>query len=430
MHPNVLLVVIGGARADRLSCYGHSRQTTPCLDRVAADGVRFEAMIATAPSAIAAQAALFTGCFSSQHGAHEESARLAPTHRTLAEWLLAAGYRTAAFCSNPAISPETGFERGFEVFATQRRQSRIAERAWSYGRRASDRLLRRQDAGARRTTEALKEWLANSPQPFFAFVEYDEARLPLHPLSPLEMAFAGAADALRLRNIDQSGKPPVAGAAPIDVDDAEVIGRAYDSALHYIDARIAEIIELLERGGAWANTLLVVVGDHGEALGEGGAVGSAAGLKDSLLRVPLLIRCADSVPSGVVTGELAQSVDIAPTILHLATGEAMPAEISGQVLLGDRQLSGGADYAIAERYRPAPRAVRKDRDAVVTEVRMKAIRTKNEKFVWRSDEANELYDLRSDPGEHHNRIAADLPRADQLRRQLFDWFARIDSAAA
>ncbi|HXQ21387.1 MAG TPA: sulfatase-like hydrolase/transferase, partial [Candidatus Acidoferrales bacterium] len=166
---NVLVIVLECARADHLSCYGYPRETTPFLDHVTREGVRFTHAIAAAPWTLPAHASLLTGLYPVTHGATDENRFLASRHQTLAEHLKAAGYRTAAFCTNPWVSPETGFGRGFDAFFTQRHHNRVTARALFYGRRASDRLLRRSDAGARRTNQALAKWLAAGAQPFFAF---------------------------------------------------------------------------------------------------------------------------------------------------------------------------------------------------------------------------------------------------------------------
>jgi len=144
---NVLLVVLDCTRADHLSCYGYGRETTPFLDQVAREGVRFSNMITTAPWTLPSHASLLTGLFPVTHGATDENRYLAARHKTLAEYLRAAGYRTAAFCTNPWVSPETGFGRGFDAFFTQRVHNRLAARAILYGRKASDKLLRRMTPG-------------------------------------------------------------------------------------------------------------------------------------------------------------------------------------------------------------------------------------------------------------------------------------------
>src|SRR5262245_37916564 len=163
---NVLLVVLEGARADHMGCYGYGRETTPFLDQVARQGVRCTAAYTTAPAALPAAASLLTGLFAHAHGATEESGNLLPGAPLLPELLRGAGYRTAAFCPAPTISPEHGLGRGFERFYTGRGQGRITGTAADYARRASDRVLGRADAGARRTTQALLEWLNDGPAPF------------------------------------------------------------------------------------------------------------------------------------------------------------------------------------------------------------------------------------------------------------------------
>src|SRR5258708_795336 len=122
---NVLLCVIDGARADYLSCYGHQRLTTPFIDDVARQGVRFPHMIASAPWTLPAMASLLTGKASVSHGAHDEHPFLEATNKTLPEYLKTAGYRTAAFCTNRWMSPESGLGRGFDAFFTQRYHNRL-----------------------------------------------------------------------------------------------------------------------------------------------------------------------------------------------------------------------------------------------------------------------------------------------------------------
>src|ERR1700690_4443070 len=102
---NVLVVVLEGARADHLSCAGHAHETPPFLDQVAREGVRFANAFTTAVSRPSAHASMLTGLYPSVHGAMEEAPALRSSIRVLPDVLKAAGYRTAAFCPDPAISP-------------------------------------------------------------------------------------------------------------------------------------------------------------------------------------------------------------------------------------------------------------------------------------------------------------------------------------
>lgn len=421
---NVLLVLIEGARSEHLSVFGAKRRTTPFLEDVAADGVRFPHMLTVAPSTVSAHASLLSGLFPSAHGTHDENPLLEPDVPLLPEMFVAAGYRTAAFCTSQAVSPEAGFGRGFETFHTQRYQNRLADRAVHYGRRASDRLLRRSDAGGRRTNDALREWLPTGQQPFFAFVHFDEPRLPLRTNLTPEPGFDVEPPA-RLAAAAQDVEAFLAERNPLAGDELAALRTFYDIALRYVDARIAEIAAMLQERGEWDRTLLVVTADHGQSFGEHGVLGDAAGLHDSLLRVPLLLRCPGRVPQGFVVDEIAQTVDVAPSILA-AAGIPLPRPMQGRALFAEGRATPGPEFAVAERFRPDLTGMQRrfpEVDVGRWDVRMKALRSRTEKFVWRSDEDNALYDLGADPDEKQNLIATAMERGDGMRAKLFDWFA-------
>jgi len=431
---NVLLIVLDGARPDHFSCAGYERDTTPFLDRVASEGVRFEHAISTSPSSVAAHASLLTGLFASTHGAMEESPVLGPQHRLLPELLREAGYRTAAFCTNPWISPETGFRRGFDSFHTQGSARRFTGRATHYARKASDRVLGRADSGARRTNRALAEWLNAGDAPFFAFVHYAETRPPFRPPAPFDRRFAPRRySANHIKAVSQDAAAYTAGAETASAEDVEILNALYDGELRYADMRLRELADDLVRRGLWDDTLLVVTADHGQNLGEHGLMNHALGLFDTALRVPLLVRCPSRVPAGFVVDELAQSTDVLPTILQLLGLPLDGVRVQGRALLADGRVTKGPGFAISEAFRPnlSPLYGRfPDFDGRAYDVRRKAIRTRREKFVWHSDEANEFYDLGRDSSERHNSIESEPDGAERLRRKLFDWLASVERAAA
>lgn len=427
---NILVAVVSGARADHCSAYGYERDTTPFLAQLAREGVRAQQMISTSTWTLPSHASLFSGLFPSLHGATEENHILSPRCRLLPEIVHEAGYRTASFCPNPWVSPDTGFGRGFDRFYTQRLGGRLTGSATDYARRASDRVLGRIDAGARRTNLALLSWLETVNEPFFAFVHYREPHLPLRPPAPYDRMFAPPnSDPARLRSLNQDSAAFLSGAVRMDAADLAVLTAAYDGALRYVDMRLQEVATVLGRDGRWDRTLVVVLGDHGEHLGEHGMIGHQFGLYDSVLHVPLVLRCPDNVPRGFVVDEMVQPVDILPTVLEIA-GVAPPELLPGRAILRNGQAAPGPSFAIAEGFRCSWGPYRRRFPAFEWDrlrVRTKAIRTRREKFIWRSDEANELYDVVHDPHEMHNLIASDTAHGDALRRMLFDWLAAAES---
>ncbi len=431
---NTLLVVLDCARADHLSCYGYGRETTPFLDQVARDGVRFSRMIATAPWTLPAHASLFTGLPSATHGATDESHVLSARHTSIAEYLQTAGYRTAAFCTTPWVSPETGFGRGFDAFFTQRSHSRLAGRALLYGRQASDALLRRNDSGARRTNQALRRWIAAGDRPFFAFVHYNETHLPFGPPTPYDRLFmpSGVSTA-RVRALNQDANAYIAGEVEMGAEDFAILTALYDGELRYVDTRLREMADFLRARGEWERTLLIVTADHGETLGDHGMMGHKFGLSDALLRVPLLLHCPSRIPQGFVVEQLAQTTDVLPTVLRLLDIPQESERGLGRALLDEGRATPGPAFTISERFRPNLDSFRRrfpSFDARLLEVGQKAIRTQREKFIWHSDEANELYDLVLDPGEQRNLVEREVERAETLRRHLFDWLASVDTSAS
>jgi len=143
----------------------------------------------------------------------------------------------------------------------------------------------------------------------------------------------------------------------------------------------------------------------------------------------LLLRCPPCLPQGFVVDELAATTDVLPTILALLGLPEESGRLHGRACLEAGRVTAGPAFTVAERFRPNLDAIRQQFpqcDLRPFDVRQKAIRTRHEKFVWRSDEANELYDLRADPSEARNLIEREPARADSLRRQLFDWLAAVE----
>jgi arylsulfatase A-like enzyme len=399
-RPNVLLVMLDTVRADHLSTYGYERETSPNLTQLAAAGVRFDHVVSTAPWTVPSHASLMTGQAPAVHGAHHESWVLSTDAVTLAERFQKGGWRTAGFSANPFVGRPTRLDQGFDHF----------QRIRSNGKDVS--------AGA-------LDFIASGPEPWFVFLNYMEAHMPYMavPSEAIRRYWPGEGTGLRQAVLQQQlakfryecglEKPPP--------EELELLVAAYDGAIAHLDALLGELFDALQ--GHRARTLIVVLSDHGELLGEHGRIEHQFSLLEPLLRVPLILSLPGRIPAGQVIEAPISLADVHGMILRVAGLEAGAAPGDP---LGLRNTPRGD--LLAEYYRPgrvlrrfqaqAPECARR-LDRRLTSVQRGAL-----KLVWSSDGSRWLYDLEADPGEQRNLAAehpdlvAELERAVDARQAL------------
>jgi len=269
--PNVLLVTLDTLRADHLGCYGAQGAETPSLDAIAQAGVRFDSVTAAAPLTFPAHATLLSGMLPVHHGVHQNGGGAFPdTLPTLATRLHDAGYDTGAFVGAFVLDHRFGLGRGFSVYDDV------------IPRGPGKATLEAERPGSAVVESALS-WLGRPRSaPFFAWVHLYDAHAPYDPPEPFRSRHASS---------------PYAG---------EVAG---------VDALVGRLIGALGAAGVLDHTLVVVVADHGEALGEHGELTHGLLLYEPTLRVPLLIRAPGVILAGSRVAEPVSAADLAPTIL-------------------------------------------------------------------------------------------------------------------
>jgi len=285
---SVVLVTLDTVRADRLGCYGWDGAGTPSLDALAARGVRFEEAYSTAPLTLPAHASILTGTYPLYHGVRDNgSFRLDPRLTTLAEILLDAGYRTGAFVGAYPVQSPFGLDQGFELYD---------EELWSEPNRL---YFRYEERPAEEVVAAAIDWLGELPgsEPFFAWVHLFDPHIMYQPPEPFASRYA---------------------------DDP------YQGEIAYVDHALGELFDRLRRQGRLDNTVIFVLGDHGEALGDHGEDTHALFIYDSTMRVPLLV-AGPGVRSGAVVAQTVSIVDVAPTVTDLL-GLPAPDEAQGRSL--------------------------------------------------------------------------------------------------
>lgn len=277
---NVLLVTLDTVRQDRLGCYGDLQAVTPNLDRLAAQGIRFENAVSSVPLTLPSHATILTGLYPPNHGARSNGKGFLPADRTtLAETLRDRGYDTAAFIGCFVLDARFGLDQGFQLYDFVVTDRGYRPTMVDYNERSADQV-----------TDSAIRWLrqrggGKAEKPFFAWVHYFDAHLPYR--SPL-------------------------------ANDPRFAGRPYDAEIAFVDQEFGRLLGELETEGLRGRTLIVVAADHGEALGEHGEQTHGMLLYEPTVRVPLLIDCPSTTRAkGQVNHHLAGLVDLRPSIEDL-----------------------------------------------------------------------------------------------------------------
>jgi len=307
---NLLVVTLCAVRADHLAPWGYTGGSTPTIDALAAGGVVFENAWTSATYTLPSHASLLTGLLPRHVGVIGVDDTLGPAYPTLPEVLGAYGYHSVAYApvaSRASFRSGEGLERGFDTFV--------------------------EGGSVTRDTKAF-DAIAAAGQPYFALAHFKDA----HP--PYVAGREGEAEDPRVVEWGQRGRAGGPGdadpwfVAQIEADPGlrDRINALYDHALTQVDASLRALLDGLDARGLLDHTVVVVVGDHGQALGEEGQIGHQGLLMPEVLHVPLLIRLPDGAEAGRRVPDDVGVVDLAPTLLALA-GATLPARLDGRSIV-------------------------------------------------------------------------------------------------
>jgi arylsulfatase A-like enzyme/Flp pilus assembly protein TadD len=375
---NLLLITLDTLRADHLGSYGYRAAITPNLDRLAKEGVRFAQASSAVPLTLPAHATLLTGLLPPHHGLRNNGAgTLPPGTETLATRLAGAGYRTAAFVGAFVLDRRFGLTPGFEVYDDEiERDPRagVTLEAERPGREVVDRAL---------------AWLErDDPRPFFLWVHLYDAHAPYEP------------------------PPAWRDRHP---------GRPYDGEISEVDEQVGRLLAALQKSGRARRTVIAVVGDHGEGLGEHGEQTHGLLLYEPTLHVPLLLRAPGRLARRVIATPVS-TVDLAPTLAGLLDRPLAAGGDGG----GGGDSRGGATTGGRGAHPHPPRGI-DGRDLSATLLGagapepgeiyaeteypalfgwspLSSLRRRDRKYI--ASPGGELYDLGRDPRERTNLLRA------------------------
>lgn len=364
--PPVILISIDTLRADHLSAYGYAKLRTPNIDAFAEHGTVYRQIDAQVPLTLPSHTVLMTSAYPFVAGVDANDQTVPAGAVTLASVLRGNGYRTAAFVGSFILDKRCGLDQGFDFYDSPFRQAESANPAGARVRRDGALVAR-----------AALQWLAeNRGRPVFAFLHFYDLHTP-YPLAGM----AGM-------------KPNAAG---------------YDAQLRRLDQVLGAFRERLVRDGWWDRSLVVLLSDHGEGLGDHGETSHGYFIYESTLHVPLVVHWpAGAAVRPASSDEAAGLIDVAPTILD-ALGIPAPPAFAGASLL----RKTGARAVFSESVYP--------RDTFGWAA-LRSIREGPYKYI--DAPRAEFYDLGKDAGEHTNALAAHMALADSMQARLAGLLAR------
>lgn len=353
--------------------------------------------------------------YAAGHRATQETLVLSEKPVTMVEILKDAGYQTFGSSANPVVSVMSGLTRGFETFIEAFRTEYSNPTGADLGHV---------------NAVAFKRFLESSEatRPFFAFINYIEAHTPYDPPEPYRSRFLDPAiPAAKTAEVMTLGMPDHYMYGPLTPEQFSILGQLYDGEVNSLDTYVSDLLALLKHDGRLENTLVIIASDHGENLGEYGHFAHVFSIHNTLLHVPLIVLFPGGAHAGEVRGDVAQMLDLFPTILDYC-GVAYPPRPEGRDLFTER-AAAATPTVMAEYYYPRQAFSAFDADELEEHQerfipymrRLRVVQDGTSKLIWGSDGSLELYRIADDPYELVDilREEPDYPDKDVLLNTLF-----------
>ena len=414
--PNIVLIMLDTARVDRFSCYGYSRSTTTYIDQIAHEGLLYERAFSPEVWTLPVVSSVLTGLPPGVHGVVQPSHRLDPHQRTMAELLSKQGYDTLGISSGAWVTASRGHAHGFnEFWETYRliRSNTSSRLANLINRFYAKYIYQRYDKGARGINRAVAKWLRSRQErrvdrPFFLFIQYLEPHYPYRPPRSHEGLYMPDRQTLtKAKRIAHNPLDVLAGKIILDDQDLKLLNNLYDAEITYLDMRIGELYETLQKAGVLETTALILFADHGENIGDHGLLDHHFCLYDSLIHIPLIIRYPPLFPAGEKLPDIVQTQDLFGTVLKIAGLSGVPGIDDARSLLVEDIRANPREYAVSEASDAFVDVIERRgalRDLAGYRRQLRAIRTRRYKYIEGSDDSRELYDIVDDPQETRNLV--------------------------
>jgi arylsulfatase A-like enzyme len=337
--PNVLFLVVDSLRYDIV--LGETSADTPTLDELAARGTVFSQCYSQGISTAPAMTAMLTGRYPLDYGGHWY---IHDDQPTMAEQFRENGYTTGAIHSNPNVSRLRNFDKGFDTFeenilplSNDGLVNVLPDTPLRYLNKLARILSRTPYVPADNVNRQMADWIDDADRPWFLWTQYMDTHGPYLPGD--DFSYRNKIRAERLWR-----KAAVESPEAITEAEHEELSRNYKLEVEYFDAALGRFFDRLERNGHLEDTIVVLVGDHGDEFAEHGRYGHKNLPYEELVHVPLLVRFPHEldVPTPDRVGTPIRCLDVLPTVLDAVDADLTPAmeeRLEGESLVD--VLSGG-----------------------------------------------------------------------------------------
>ncbi|HTI36305.1 MAG TPA: sulfatase-like hydrolase/transferase [Vicinamibacterales bacterium] len=376
---NLVVVTLDTTRADRIGAYGGENAGTPTFDQLADQGVLFGHATTAAPLTLPAHSTLFTGRFPPEHGVRDNGGYfLNASETTLAETMKARGYATGGFIAAYVLDSKWGINQGFDTYFDDFDLSKYKALSMGAIQRPANEVM----------DHALPWIEQHQSSPFFAWIHLYDAHAPYDPPAPFRERYQGD---------------------------------PYQGEISFADSQVGRLVQTLKDRGLFDRTVIVVIGDHGESLGDHGEQAHGFFIYESTTHVPMLIRAPFSSMQHRRVDDPVRSVDVMPTVLDLLAVPP-PANVTMDGRSLTPLMTGATNdmglEAYAEAVYPLHHFGWSD---------LRALRQGRYKLI--AAPRPELYDLQDDPREERNIYSDRRSLGDRMITRLTEMEERFKSSA-
>jgi arylsulfatase A-like enzyme/tetratricopeptide (TPR) repeat protein len=348
--PNVLLITVDTTRADHLPAYGYKKIKTPNLDSLARQGILFRQCATTSPLTLPAHCSIFTGNYPTYHGVRiNGNTALSSENLTLAEAFSENGYQTGAFVGAFVLDGRWGLNQGFDHYDDQFDLKKFKKLDLGMVQRPGNEIA-----------DAALSWLEGQKEKsFFAWLHFYDPHTPYSPPDQYRPASNSMID-------------------------------LYDAEIAFMDEQIGRCLKWLDENGLREKTIVAVIGDHGEGLGDHGEKTHGYYIYDYAVHVPFILSTPVREANGLEIPSQVRTIDLYPTLLQ-ASGISIPKNVHGTSLwslVQDGGRSSDRFYAYSESMAPS---IQYGWSPLLS------LRTSKYKYI--DAPRPEFYDLKSDPAE-------------------------------